>query len=172
MLFINLPAMDEGVPYKECVTLTGTQPFTLIKHNLGTAGTAQIVGDQLCIDIPSPVAFIDFAATVATSCDGCAPETVVAEIDFSPVGVCECVSATISPQTMPPLVSGQYFGTLILNGTAPFELCGGSAPRCLKIELKGNLVTVSGRYDGNGDVVFSVKNACTCDCLTYIIEKA
>jgi hypothetical protein len=173
MIEVSLPAMSAGIPYKECVTLTGTPPFSLVSHNIAKSeGSVLIAGSSLCIQIDSPNAWIDFAAEVKGGCASCGTETITAEIEYAEdAASCVCTPATIEPQVTPPLRAGQYMATVQLSGSMPFELCGTSIPKCLSLKLEGNLVTVSGRYDGAGDVTFSVKNACTCDCVTYKIAK-
>lgn len=172
MIVTSLPAMRQGVPYTECIALTGSGPFKLVSSNLSN-GTAKVVGDNLCVTIPSPSAAIDFVAEVKGNCVDCKTVTIKAEIAYSvTANACVCVPVTIPAQVVPPLVVGQYFAAIQVNGTVPLELCGGAAPRCLKIELKGNIVQVSGRYDGQGDVKFSVKNDCACDCVVFVIPEA
>jgi hypothetical protein len=166
--------MSDGTPYQECIQLTGSKPFTLLSHNLKGAGqSAEIIGETLCIKIDNPSSKIDFVAEVKGGCAGCKAETIKSEIAFTQsVDACACIAVTIPTQTLPPLVVGQYFATVRLSGSQPFQLCGGAAPRCLQIELSGNIVKISGRYDGVGDVAFSVKNACTCECVDFVIPKA
>jgi hypothetical protein len=172
MIIAVLPAMLQGVPYTECIALTGSGPFVLVSNNLAK-GTAKIVGDNLCVTIPSPESAIDFVAEIKGSCVDCKTVTIKAEIRYSESAtLCVCTPVTIPAQTIPPLIVGQYFAAIEVRGTPPLELCGGAAPRCLKIELKGNIVQVSGRYDGIGDIKFSVKNACTCDCVVLTIPEA
>lgn len=172
MITAILPSQAQGKPYQECINLTGTQPFTLLSHNLAS-GEAKIVGSTLCLSIPSPSGAIDFAASVKGGCSGCTPETIVSAIGYvESLDECLCDPVTIPNQTIPPLVAGQYFAAIQLSGSMPFTLCGGAAPRCLSIELSGNMVIVKGRYDGNGDVKFSVKNNCSCDCVDFVIPKA
>lgn len=171
MITATLPKVKKGVPYNECISLTGTTPFTVLSHNVSN-GTVKVVGNQLCISIESPTVGFDFAAEVKGGCEGCESETITAVIGLDQTtGACECVVAFLPAQTIPPLpASGQqYFASILLGGTGPFELCGGSAPRCLSIELKGVYVEVRGRYDGLGQVKFSFKNGCQCDCVDIVI---
>ena len=172
MIIATLPPLLQGIPYTECIALTGTGPFKLVSSNI-SGGTAQIVGDNLCVSIPKPSAAIDFVAEVKGNCADCKTITIKAEIAYSATAnACVCTPVSFPTQTIPPLVLGQYFAAIQVLGLGPLELCGGAAPRCLKIELKGNIVQVSGRYDGLGDVKFSVKNACSCDCVTFTIAEA
>jgi hypothetical protein len=167
---VILPAAFEGKPYRECIQLNGTQPFVLVKSNLDGIGSASIIGSTLCVYIEAPSSAIDLAVEVKGGCKDCETVTFSGQIGFIPKDTCTCTPVTIAPQVVPPLVNGALYHAIIeLSGTAPFELCGGSAPQCLSIELSGSFVIVSGRYNGVGSVVFSVKNACTCDCVSYRI---
>jgi hypothetical protein len=171
MVAAVLPPMQKGSEYNECIQLTGTGPFSIVSKSV-PHGTASIVGSQLCINVPTPSAPFDLAVEVKGSCVGCKTETITASIGLSEeASACVCKPAFLIPKAIPilPAAGQQYFAAIHLGGTAPFELCGASVPRCLTMELKGNLVEVRGKYDGLGPVTFSFKNACSCDCIAVEI---
>lgn len=166
MINVTLPPQKKGEPYKQCFTLTGTGPFTLVSNNVD--GDVKIVGDQVCVSIAEPKAAFEMAVAIQANCAYCKAVTFVSQIGFTEdADDCPCVPVTVPAQTIPPLPAtpALYFANIRLDGTGPFELCGGSAPRCLTVRLTGNIVEVSGKYEGVGKVKFSVKNACTCDCV-------
>ena len=172
MIAITLPAQTKGSPYKECFAVKGTGPFSVVSHNVD--GKVTVIGDQVCISIDSPKAAFDAAIEIKGDCFGCKPVTFVAVVGYQVAAdKCVCVPVSIGAQNIAvlPETGQQYFASISLSGSGPFELCGGAAPKCLTIELKGNVVQISGRYDGNGAVKFSVKNACTCDCIGMEITQ-
>lgn len=170
---IALPNMMEGEYYRECITLTGTRPFKIESSNI-IGGEVKIVGDQLCFDIPNPKNQMDLAVVVSSSCSGCDPVTFVASLGLNPAEGCICTPVSIPLQPVPPLVTGKkYFASIRIDGTAPFDIksCGASAPDCFSIEVNGALVTVKGDYKGIGTVRFAIKNACSCDCINFVIDQ-
>lgn len=168
---VTLPQQVSGQEYRECITLTGTGPFKIESHNLGKKGEAQIVGDTLCITVYEPKAAFDFAAAVSGACSGCKPITVKSEIGFSSSN-CLCTPTSFANSTVTTQARSSGAVNLIVPvvGTGEgLEFCGDSMPKCLKAELVGSTVYISGKLQGaTYPVIFpvAVKNKCSCDCAT------
>jgi hypothetical protein len=178
---ITLPTQTKGERYQKCYTINGNAlsysvDYTDFYTRYGSQYGAITLGrGLLCIDVVNPSVALDFEVAVRSGQkDSCRQDLFrfKAAIESSPDEKCACVPVTVKAGTVPalPVDGGRYFHNFLLEGTGPFELCGGSAPQCLEIRLDGNVVTVSGKYNGIGSVKFSVKNACTCDCVDVEIN--
>jgi hypothetical protein len=166
----SFPPAKPGVPYRECVTLNGTLPINLVSHNLGEDADVSIVGNQLCISIENPTGPADVAVLVRSACKGCKAETVVGSIELATEDGCGCIPMSYLTPNLPNAVVGQpYFGTVQLGGTGPFEICGYSVPKCMKIVLRGNLVEISGTPEVVGMATFTARAKCdSCaECLGF-----
>ncbi len=173
MITTVLPAAQQGSPYKECVTLTGTGPFSIVKHNLGSAGSVEIIGSVMCVSIPSPTGAIDFAAEVLGSCSGCKAETIVAQVGFVPAATCACLPITFHDGRSTCVQSNSDLtvnAIIELEGTAvDLEFCGDALPNCLGAKFVGGTIVLSGTLKNPIFPVkfpLSVKNSCMCGCAT------
>jgi hypothetical protein len=173
---ITLPVQTKGERYQKCYKINGNAAsygleYTDFYQRYGSDyGKISIGRGLMCIDVMNPQMALDFEVALRSgSKDQCRNDLFrfKADIEADASEECACVPVTIKPGTVVPLPTGtgRYFQSYFLEGTGPFELCGGSAPQCLEIRLDGNVVTVKGEYKGTGSVKFSVKNACTCDCV-------
>lgn len=172
---VTLPSQSAGSAYKQCVTLKGTGPFSLVKTNLGSSGTAEIVGDQLCVSIPSPKGRVEFAATVAGSCSGCDPVTVTASIGFAAAAECPC-DPIVWPNNFYCIEAkddGSVYQLIEFTGTAKdMEFCGDEMPNCLTAKFIGNSVIIKGKLKGVSlplQFPLSIKNSCDCECANVTI---
>jgi len=171
MSVINLtfPAATKGIAYAECVEITGTLPITVVKSNIDGV---KMVGNMLCVNIANPQSDIDVAVELQGACITCKTVTASGQITVSEAG-CNCEPVSIPVQSAPALVVGQeYYAVIQINGTGPFEFCGASVPRCMNAKINGNVVTISGKPEVAGPVVFSVKSTCEpcSDCVSYRID--
>jgi hypothetical protein len=169
MLEVTLPPAIIGVPYKECVEVTGSLPISVVKHNLGSEGSIEMFGNLMCVTIPSPKASIDLAVELRGACTTCKNVVVSSTITASAAsGGCACTPVGFDWQELPEISVGDDVNIAVLvTGTLPFEVCGGSAAKCLTIKLDGNIVTIKGTYEAEGPIMFSLKNSCSCDCAVW-----
>lgn len=169
MLEVTLPSAIIGVPYKECVEVTGSLPISVVKHNLGSEGSIEMFGNLMCVTIPSPKASIDLAVELRGACTTCKNVVVSSTITASSAsGGCACTPVEFVWQDLPTINVGDYVNLAILvEGAMPFEVCGGGAARCLTIKLEGNIVTIKGTYEAEGPITFSLKNSCDCNCVVW-----
>lgn len=169
MLEVTLPPAIVGTPYKECVEITGSLPITVVKHNLGSEGSIEMFGNLMCVTIPNPKASVDLAVELRGACTTCNNVIVKSTITASAAsGGCACTPVSFEWQDLPSIKVGDYVDLgIVVKGTMPFEVCGGSAAKCLTIKLDGNIVTVKGKYEAEGPIMFSLKNSCTCDCAVW-----
>ena len=169
MINLTFPNAVKGTPYNECVAITGTLPIKLLSSNVEGV---KMVGNMLCVSIANPQSDIDIAVELQGACVSCKPITASGGITVS-AGGCECTPLTIPAQTPPALVLGEeYYAVVQIDGTGPFEFCGASVPRCMNAKINGNVVTISGKPEVTGAVVFSVKSTCEpcSDCVTFRID--
>jgi hypothetical protein len=172
----TLPSQQQGVPYKECITLAGTGPFSVGKHNLGDLGSVEIIGTQLCVTITSPKGAIDFAAEVSGSCSGCLPETIVASIPFIAAASCSCLPISFHDGRSLCIQANSnntVRAVIELEGTADgLEFCGDALADCLGAKFVGNTIVITGTLK---DPVFpiqfplAIKNSCMCGCATIAV---
>lgn len=169
MLEVILPQASVGVPYKECVEVTGSLPISVVKHNLGDEGSVEMFGNLMCVTIPNPKASIDLAVELRGACTTCKNVVVGSTITVSAAsGGCACTPVGLEWKALPDISVGDYVDIAVLvTGTMPFEVCGGAAARCLTIKLDGNIVNIRGKYEAEGPIMFSLKNSCTCDCVVW-----
>lgn len=172
---VTLPPAKLGVRYNEAITLTGSGPFSLGKYDLPDGLTAEVIGNQLIVNGTVTVDYADYEAVfeIFTGCKTCAATIIVGALASSSGATsCECSPVVIPAFTLPPAVYGEeYYALIPLEGSGPFELCGGSVPYCLKAEIVGRMVRITGQVKIRQtplEVRFSVKNACTCDCVDYV----
>jgi hypothetical protein len=169
MIALTFPNATKGIPYNECVEISGTLPIKLLSSNVEGV---KIVGNMLCVSIASPQSDIDIAVSLQGACTTCKPVTASGGIVVS-AGGCECTPVSIQAQTVPTLVLGEdYYAAIEISGTGPFEFCGASVPRCMNAKISGNIVTISGKPEVAGAVIFSVKSTCEpcSDCVTFRID--
>lgn len=169
MIALTFPNAIKGTPYNECVTVTGTLPIKLLSSNVEGV---KMVGNMLCVSIANPQSDIDIAVELQGACITCKPITASGSITVS-AGGCECTPVSIPTQAVPALIIGEeYYAVIQIDGTGPFEFCGASVPRCMKAKINGNVVTISGKPEVAGAVVFSVKSTCEpcSDCITFRID--
>jgi hypothetical protein len=183
MLEVTLPPAIIGVPYKECVEVTGSLPISVVKHNLGSEGSIEMFGNLMCVTIPSPKASIDLAVELRGACTTCKNVVVTSTITASAAsGGCACTPVgfewqdlskigivdVFDDEAIPQIQIGSEVNIAVLvTGSMPFEVCGGSAAKCLTIKLEGNIVTIKGIYEAEGPIMFSLKNSCSCDCAVW-----
>jgi len=183
MLEVTLPSAIIGVPYKECVEVTGSLPISVVKHNLGSEGSIEMFGNLMCVTIPSPKASIDLAVELRGACTTCKNVVVTSTITASAAsGGCACTPVgfewqdlskigivdVFDDEAIPQIQIGSEVNIAVLvTGSMPFEVCGGSAAKCLTIKLEGNIVTIKGTYEAEGPIMFSLKNSCSCDCAVW-----
>jgi hypothetical protein len=171
MPVVSLPAGTPGQPYFQCISLTGT-PRKLGAVSLPPKFKAELNGRQLCISTDSfPKANVDWAVQVL-ACRTCEPleltGTISAAAEDCP---CEPMEPLDFPATVTVGIMEQVNLTIDLTGTGPFEFCDSHRlPKCLKAEIVGDKVLITGKVEEPGIIAFSVKNPCTCECQEVIIE--
>lgn len=172
---VTLPIATVNVRYNEAVTLTGTGPFKLGKYDLPVGLEAKVIGNQLIINGTVTEAYVNYEAVfeILTGCPECVATIIVGAMGGSAGATsCTCVVVTIPPVVLPAAIYGEeYYALIPLQGSGPFEMCGGSVPFCLKAEIVGRMVRISGQIKVRQtplEVRFSVKNSCTCDCVDFI----
>jgi len=172
---VVLPTAAIGVRYNEAISLTGTGPFELGKYDLPAGLAAKIIGNQLIINGTVTEAYINFEAVfeILTNCPACTATIIVGAMGGSEgTTSCGCVEVSIPPMDLPGAIYGEeYYALIPLGGSGPFEMCGGSVPYCLKAEIVGRMVRISGQVKVRQtplEVRFSIKNSCTCDCVDFI----
>jgi hypothetical protein len=160
------PAAKKGIPYKECIDISGTLPIVTISHNLGDYGTVEMVGNSLCVTIKDPQYDVDVSVQLRGSCLTCRPVTVVGSITVD--GVCDCVPVSFGSVVLPAREINSYISVAIpILGTPPIVSAGGSAPKGMRIRLDGSMIVIDGTYCNAGDIKFSVKNDCTCEPVSW-----
>lgn len=172
---VTLPVATVDIRYNEAVTLTGTGPFKLGKYDLPAGLEAKVIGNQLIINGTVTEAYINYEAVfeILTGCPECVATIIVGAMGGSAGATsCTCTEVTIPTVALPAAIFGEeYYALIPLEGSGPFEMCGGSVPFCLKAEIVGRMVRISGQIKVRQtplEVRFSVKNACTCDCVDFI----
>lgn len=168
MIALTFPNATKGIPYNECVEITGSLPIKLLTSSVDGV---KMVGNMLCVSIENPQSDVDVAVSLQGACTTCQPVTAMGSIAVS-AGGCECTPVSIQAQTVPTLVVGEeYYAVIEISGTGPFEFCGASVPRCMNAKINGNVVTISGKPEVAGAVIFSVKSTCEpcSDCVTFRI---
>lgn len=156
------PNAKNGIPYKECIEVSGSLPITAISHNLGDYGTVEMVGNSLCVSIPKPSHDVDVSVELKGACITCQPVTVRGTITVD--GICDCVPVSFETVELPTRTIGAYISVAIpVHGTPPIVSAGGSAPTGMRIRLDGSMVIIDGTYCKAGDIKFAVKNDCSCE---------
>lgn len=171
---ITLPAAATGTEYQEAVTLTGQRPFKILASSLPAGMQASVIGDQLIFSgTPTGTGTsFEIVVDVASGCSTCPSDQIIAELPFSTtVDACPCteVAFKLPLPVLPDATVGKpYYAEIELTGTGPFELCGGSVPYCLKAEIIGSRIVITGSVKQKVDgarVLLAVKNNCSCGCV-------
>lgn len=178
---ITLPAAAPGTEYQEAVTLTGQRPFKILASSLPAGMKASIIGDQLIFSgTPTGTGTsFEIVVDVASGCSTCPSDQIIAELPFSTtVDACPCteVAFKLPLPVLPDAIVGKpYYAEIELTGTGPFELCGGSVPYCLKAEIIGSRIVITGSVKQKVDgarVLLAVKNNCSCGCVDISLPIA
>ena len=178
---ITLPAAATGTEYQEAVTLTGQRPFKILASSLPAGMKASVIGDQLIFSgTPTGTGTsFEIVVDVASGCSTCPSDQIIAELPFSTtVDACPCteVAFKLPLPVLPDATVGKpYYAEIELTGTGPFELCGGSVPYCLKAEIIGSRIVITGSVKQMVDgarVLLAVKNNCSCGCVDISLPIA
>jgi len=178
---ITLPAAATGTEYQEAVTLTGQRPFKILACSLPAGMKASVIGDQLIFSgTPTGTGTsFEIVVDVASGCSTCPSDQIIAELPFSTtVDACPCteVAFKLPLPVLPDATVGKpYYAEIELTGTGPFELCGGSVPYCLKAEIIGSRIVITGSVKQKVDgarVLLAVKNNCSCGCVDISLPIA
>ncbi len=158
----SFPNANKGIPYKECIEVSGSLPITAVKHNLGDYGKVEMVGNSLCISIENPQYDVDVSVELKGSCTTCSPVTVKGTITVD--GICDCVPVSFGSVVLPERIIDSYISVAIpVHGTPKIVSAGGSAPTGMRIRLDGSMVIIDGTYCKAGDIKFAVTNDCSCE---------